>query len=113
YFDYILSHETGIYYLYHRVLLQLPAVFASREASRYLTAIELLSRYPNAYVRQKLAFVAAWLESNRLQDGLWDMGGAVRDGVQFPLSDCWRSARTRRDDCTYRIARLLEALGRG
>lgn len=59
YFEYILDHETGIYYIYPHTLLRLPQTFQSKQASRYLAAVELLCRYPNACVRERLAFVAA------------------------------------------------------
>lgn len=38
------------------------------------------------------------------------MGAKARDGVYFPLSDDWRSARRREGDYTQRIERLLQKL---
>ncbi len=105
---YILQHEGGMYYIYEKPLHTPPAVFAGREASRYLAAIELLARWPGA--KAQLGFVRAWLLQNREADGCWDMGAAAKDGVHFPYSDSWRSADTRRADCTRRIRRLLDAL---
>lgn len=106
--DYVLRKENGIYYIYEKPLNQLPAAFASREASRYLTAIELLAPYRSA--GEKLGFVAQWLEENRLENGNWDMGKATNDKICFPLSDSWRKQETREADCTERIEALLKQL---
>ncbi|HWQ57744.1 MAG TPA: hypothetical protein VN540_01900 [Clostridia bacterium] len=110
YFDYILSRENGIYYIYGKSLLRTPETFQSKEASRYLAAVELLLRYPNAYVRESLKHVAAWLTEHRKEDGSFDMGQAVRDGVYFPLSDSWRNPDDRRRDCTRRIETIIAGL---
>ena len=110
-FDYILGHDTGIYYIYEKCLLRTPEVFKSKQASRYIGAIELLSEYNNPKCKAKLGFVIEWLNSNRVPDGSWDLGPAAKDGVYFPLSDSWRSAETRKKDCTYRISKLLRSLG--
>lgn len=106
--DYLLSKPTGIYYVYNKPLYQLPAVFASKEASHYLGAIEMISRYRLAH--EKLGFVIDWLESNRGRDGLWDLGPKAKDHVYLPLSDSWRSAECRKADCTERIERILQAI---
>lgn len=110
YFDYVLSHEAGIYYIHGRSLLHLPGEFKSVHASRYLAAIEILSEYPNEYCKKRLKFVSDWLNDNRDADGCWDMGSAARDGVYFPLSDSWRSPLTRKQDCTDRIEKILLSL---
>lgn len=45
-FDYILNYQHGIYYIYGEAPLSiLPVVFASKRASRYLGAIEILTSY--------------------------------------------------------------------
>ena len=44
-FDYILRHQSGIYYIYDKQLSILPQNFKSKEASRYISAVELLSEY--------------------------------------------------------------------
>ncbi|MFV0399462.1 MAG: hypothetical protein ACK5LX_02430 [Oscillospiraceae bacterium] len=106
YFDYVISHEGGIYYYGRRAVAELPD-FHSKAASSYLAQIELLCRYPNAILREKLAFVRAWLLENRGEDGCWDMSAAAKDGVWLPLSDSWRKAEDRAGDCTERIERLL------
>jgi hypothetical protein len=41
--QHILSQDAGIYYIYDRKLSILPERFNSRDASRYLAAVELLS----------------------------------------------------------------------
>ena len=106
--DWLLRGEQGVYYIYDRRIADAPPVFESREASRYLAAIELLARYPHA--RHRLGFVVDWLQRHRLPGGGWDMGRAVNDKLYFPLSDDWRRQETRVADCTHRITALLDIL---
>lgn len=106
--EYILNFDKGIYYIYDKQLTNLPCCFESREASRYLGAMELLVRYKNA--RHKLKFVADWLNANRNNNGKWDMGKAVNDKLYFPLSEDWRKSETREADCTERIEAFLSCL---
>ena len=110
YVRYLLNREDGIYYIYDKKLSELPAAFESREASRYLAAMELLSRYEHA--RQEIEFVVDWLQAQQDANGKWDMGKTVNDKVYFPLSDNWRKAETRIADCTERIERLIEVIKR-
>ncbi|MDF2885359.1 MAG: hypothetical protein K0R54_5932 [Clostridiaceae bacterium] len=108
-FDYVMEYPNGIYYLgYNRAACSLPDKFSSKEASRYLGTIELLSRFKNN--RHKLKFVTDWLNQNKNSDGMWDMTSSVKDHVYFPLSDSWRDKNTRISDCTYRIKKLIETL---
>lgn len=104
----LLESEGGIYYIYDRPLRELPERFQSREASRYLAAMELLADYPAA--REELSFAADWLEEHRLPGGGWDMGREVNDKVYFPLSDSWRREEERIRDCTVRISALMNKL---
>lgn len=106
--NYIINNETGIYYIYDSKILNLPKVFTSKESSRYLSAIELLANYK--YTKDTLGFVVDWLFENKGEDGYWDMGAKVKDGIYFPLSDSWRSSETRKKDCTFRIENLLAKL---
>ena len=106
--DYVLRKPDGIYYIYEDALSVLPPYFESKKASRYLAAIELLSRYPSA--KHKLRFAADWLNANRNEHGRWDMGPSVNDQVYFPLSDSWRKRGMREADCTERIEQLLQTL---
>ncbi len=106
--SYALKKEDGIYYIYDRQLSVLPCCFESREASRYLGAIELLSKYK--FAKGELKFVVDWLIDNRNIDGKWDMGKTVNDKVYFPLSNDWRRKETREADCTERIEALLKDL---
>lgn len=106
--DYIFNYPTGIGYIYNKPLRELPEVFASKPASLYLAAIELLAGYTCA--AEKLKFVTDWLTENRGSDGLWDMGTVTKDGIYFPLSDSWRNAENRRLDCTVRIMKLMARL---
>jgi hypothetical protein len=110
YFDYVLESDTGYYYTYQGAMTKLPENFCSREASRYLAAVELYAAYPNRICKDKLRFVVDWLLANRNADGNWDMGLSAKDGTYFPLSDSWRTAALREQDCTYRIEKLLSAL---
>lgn len=107
--QYILDKPDGIYYVYDRPVNQVPADFESRQASRYLGALELLARYPSG--KKHLGFAVKWLEANRQPNGRWDMGRSVKDGVYFPLSEDWRKRERREADCTERIGNLLEKLG--
>ena len=105
---YALRHDGGIYYIYDRRIADPPPDFASREASRYLAAIELLSRYRHA--RHQMAYVVDWLDGCRNERGRWDMGKTVNDKLCFPLSDDWRRQETREADCTHRISQIINAL---
>jgi|LAHS01.1.fsa_nt_gb hypothetical protein len=112
-FDYILNHKDGIYYIYDRQIWNeftnvLPDNFASKLASRYIGAIELLSKYRNNLY--KLKFAAEWIENNRNVNGKWDMGSSANDKVYFPLSDSWQRKNVREADCTYRIQNLLNSI---
>lgn len=108
--DDLLGQEKGIYYIYDRHIADLPPVFQSREANRYLSAIELLARHERA--RPKLRYVVDWLNGCRGENGLWDMGRIVNDKLHFPLSDDWRKPETREADCTFRLSRLIHTLTR-
>lgn len=101
--DYVIKHEDGIYYIFENCLENIPFEFRSKKASRYLAAIELLSRYASA--KDKLSFVCEWLQANQQENGTWDMGAEAKDGVFFPLSDRWDKAK-RVLDCTYRISKI-------
>jgi hypothetical protein len=107
-FDYVLSHNSGIYYIYDKPLNVLPIDFATKDASRYIGAIELLSVYKHNH--DKLSFVVQWLMSNKNENGMWDMGSKVNDKIYFPLSDTWRKAKYRVADCTYKIEKLINKL---
>lgn len=100
--------DCGIYYIYDKKLSVLPEEFESREASRYLAAIEMLAKYK--YARHKLDFVVDWLNDNKNENGKWDMGKSVNDKLYFPLSDDWRKKETRESDCTERISKLMAEL---
>lgn len=106
--DYLLNHDSGIYYIYGSKLSILPECFESKKASQYLAAIELLADYTKA--TQKLDFVVEWLKDNRNENEQWDMGKSVNDKIYFPLSNDWRKIETRQADCTKRITRLLHKL---
>ncbi len=110
YFNYILNHEKGIYYIYDKKLLNTPKLFQSKNTSRYLRAIELLSKYKNPECKKLLQFVVNWLNDNRNAENKWDMGKDAKDGINFPLSDSWRAEEDRINDCTYRINKLLERI---
>ena len=106
--DYIIAKSNGIYYVYGSPLNKIPNVFISKEASSYLSAIEILSGYKLA--KEKLSFVADWLENNIDENGQWDFGSKANDNVYFPLSDSWKKAEYRKADCTERITAILQKL---
>ncbi len=105
---YVLKHESGIYYIYESRLDILPQHWKSKQASRYLGAIELLCRYPTG--REHCKFALDWIKAHQREDGSFDMGAAAKDGVYFPLSDRW-DQQGRVKDCTHRIRRLLGETG--
>ena len=109
YFKYILEHDSGMYYVYNNKLRDIPP-FQSRNASFYLGAIELLSKYDNPECKRQLQFVVKWLRENILTNNEWDMGKEAKDGVNFPLSDSWKTDRLRIEDCTYRINGIVKSL---
>lgn len=104
----ILSLDGGIYYVYGERIGVPPESFESLKASRYLAAVELLSRYRHA--RHMLGFVVDWLNDNRNENGKWDMGKTVNDKIYFPISDNWRKKETREADCTGRIEKLINGI---
>ena len=107
-FDYILNHHNGIYYIYDKSLNMLPPEFKSKDASRYISAIELLTAYKRNL--GKLSFVVDWLMNNQNENGKWDMGSKANDKIYFPLSDSWRKVEDREIDCTYRIKKLINTI---
>jgi len=110
YFDYVMDSKKGYYYGFVGAVTQPPEVFLSKEASRYLAAIEIYCEYPNKYCKDKLKIAVDWLKMNKNANGKWDMGAVVKDGAHFPLSDSWSKAESREDDCTYRIEKIISAL---
>ena len=105
--DYYLSKPDGMFYIYDKPLNRPPEIFASREASCYLAAIEVLSRYGQA--KGKLKFVVDWLYANQDENGQWDFGEKAKDGIYFPLSDRWDKT-ARLADSTFRVRKVLSAL---
>ena len=110
YFDHVMDSETGFYYGHFGPVTRPPEDFRSKEAGRYLTAVELYCEYPNKYCKHKLKAAVDWLIANRNANGGWDMGAVVGDGAHFPLSDSWRTREARETDCTYRIGKILSAI---
>jgi hypothetical protein len=110
FFKDVLSRPTGMYYIYGATLLSPPADFQTKDASRYLAAVELMLEYKSPVCHVLLSPAAKWLIANRGKDGLWDMGTKVKDNIYFPLSDSWRIASDRKRDCTERIERVLKLL---
>lgn len=106
--DYIINRDKGIYYIYGARIVELPNLFASRQTSGYLAALEQLVGYSCA--GEKLCFATEWLMSCRDENGEWDMGTSAKDGVYLPLSESWRKPEDRKRDCTVRIEKLLRRL---
>ena len=111
YFEYILNHESGIYYIYDKKISKIPKTLKSKETSRYISAIELLAKYENNNCKKQLYYVKKWLKSNMENENKWDMGKESKDGIYLPLSDSWKKEEDRIKDCTYRINRLLKKIG--
>ncbi|MDR1803823.1 MAG: hypothetical protein LBQ94_09480 [Treponema sp.] len=110
YFQYILEHDSGMYYIYSNKLKNVPETFQSKNTGSYLRAIELLSKYNNPECKKQLQFVVKWLKGNMLANNEWDMGKEAKDGINFPLSDSWKTDRLRIEDCTYRINKIVKSL---
>jgi len=111
FFDYVMNSPKAYYYGYVGVVTKPPNDFCSKEASRYLAAVEIYCAYHNEYCKNRLEVVVDWLNNNRNAGGKWDMGEGVKDGTYFPLSDSWRTAELRESDCTYRIEKIISAIG--
>ncbi|MBI9012736.1 MAG: hypothetical protein JEZ08_10945 [Clostridiales bacterium] len=107
--DHLLNHPKGIYYIYSDYLNTPPEIFKSREANRYLEAIELIADFE---YKEVLGFILPWLEENKTADDLWDMSKVVKDSMVFPLSDSWRKEINRKMDTTVRILKLIAKIGR-
>lgn len=105
--EYYLAKPDGMFYIYDKPLNPPPKAFQSREASRWLAAVEVLSRYGQG--KEKLLFAADWLRANQSENGTWDFGEKARDDIYFPLSDRWDKS-SRVIDSTYRVQKVLQAL---
>jgi len=110
FYEYILKHNCGIYYIYGKNIITLPKIFESKETNGYISAIELLSDYKNEKCISQLGFVVKWINKNMLEENKWDIGKESKDGINFPLSHSWKNKEDRIKDCTYRINKLLEKL---
>lgn len=110
YFEYVLNHPGGVYYMSPGPLAVPPADFCSKAACRWLGTLELLAEYRDAGCQARLSFAADWLLGHRDPEGTWDMGPKAKEGVYFPLSDSWRDGRDRRRDCTERITAFLNRI---
>lgn len=107
--QHIINCKEGIYYIYGFCIADLPSKFASRQTSQWIAALEMIAGYSCS--KEKLKYAADWLNTCRSSDVMWDMGAVVKDGIYFPVSDSWRSADTRKKDCTDRINGILRKLG--
>jgi len=110
YYNYVMDSETGYYYGYAGAVTKPPKDFKSKNASRFLSAVEIYCEHPNKYCKNKLKPVVNWLNNNKNANGKWDMGASVKDGAHFPLSDSWKTVASRETDCTYRIEKIISAL---
>jgi len=104
----IIDNKEGIYYIYGSRIAEVPAEFASKAANSYLTALEQLAGFSCA--GEKLKFAVDWIYRHRDDNGGWDMGPSVKDGINFPLSNSWRKPEDRKRDCTVRVEKLLKQL---
>lgn len=106
--DYIINSEKGVYYIYDSSLKNLPNNYCSKQASRYISAFELLSNY--RLISTKCKHLIEWINKNLSRDGFWDMEKSVKDNMYFPLSNSWRKTINRKIDCTVRMQILLSNL---
>ena len=76
-FDYILSRDSGIYYLgYQKPLTLLPDDFQSKQTTRFISSIEMMAMYKSN--RHKLKYAAQWIENNMNPHGTWDLGAVLK-----------------------------------
>jgi hypothetical protein len=87
FFRYILEHDSRMYYVYGKKLINVPKTFQSKVASNYLRAIELLAKYDNPDCKRQLKYIKVWLKENMTKNNEWDMGKESKDGINYPLSD--------------------------
>lgn len=105
----MMNYETGIYYCgYQKSLNTLPALFQSKETTRFLASIELIARYKSS--GPLLGHVQSWIEKNSIGPDMWDLGPASKDSIHLPLSDSWRSKENRILDSTCWINRILTGI---
>jgi hypothetical protein len=99
YFNHILDNNTGIYYMYDKKLTIVPD-FMGKGTNCYLRAIELLAKFNNPECKSQLNFIVNWLKQNMIEKNKWDMGKDSKDGINYPLSDSWKTEENRVNDCT-------------
>ena len=80
--EYYLAKPDGMFYIYDKPLNPPPKALQSREASRWLAAVEVLSRYGQG--KEKLLFAADWLRANQSENGTWDFGEKAGMTSIFP-----------------------------
>ena len=109
YVDFLIHSPEGIGYIYNSSIANPPTPDTNpHSVSLYIAALEQLCGYSCA--SEKLSFAVDWLYRMRDEYGQWDLGAAARDGVYLPLSDSWRTAEMRKQDCTMRVSKLLSTL---
>ncbi len=99
----------GMYYVTPHRLSDFPVISSPRFCG-WLTALEVLSRFPRW--EHAAGATIDWVWSQRGSDGLWDMGASARADISYPLSDSWRDAKLRKIDCSTRILALLAKVER-
>lgn len=79
-----------------------------RKASRldrWLTSLELLSRFPGW--RSLAGEAIQWLWDERTSEGFWELGPRSSSSLALPLSENWRRKTARQFDWTTRVLVLL------
>ena len=108
-FNHIMNHRGGIYYVgYRKTLLELPDEFSSKQTSKFIASIEMMTSYKNSHNRLK--YVVDWINSNKEEDNSWDLGKSSKDFIYLPLADSWRIKNSRIEDSTYIVNKLLEKI---
>lgn len=104
--EYLMNSKEGIYYVNNKPLNILPSSFESKETTKFLAAIQLISSYKTS--SDFLDFAYKWLKQNSLNNSQWDLGGKSKDFIYLPLSDSWRSKDQRIKDCSYWINNIIK-----
>ena len=104
--NYLLTSETGIYYVFDCPLEQHRNI-EDRKFCAWLRALILLSRFRRWNEFSEASLNAVWAQRNG--SGVWDVGGKVarKPFTSFPLSDSWRRKENRIIDSTVEVLGLL------
>ncbi len=92
--------KDGLRYLGQRVS-HAPVPLKSGSFERWLTSLELLTRFPGWH--NLAGDMIQWLWEARKPDGLWDFGPRSAHSMILPFSETWRHKTARSFDWTTRV----------